>query len=59
MSWGVTSALGVTVTREMSVLRNNGGIRVKQDLILPPTAGIRRNDLEIRLTAITAEKKVI
>jgi len=47
------------VTREMSVLRNNGVICAKQDPILPPTAGIRTNDLEIRLTAIIAEKKAI
>jgi len=45
--------------REMSALRNNGVICANQHLILPPTAEIRTNDLEIRLTAIIAEKKVI
>jgi len=45
--------------REMSALRNNGVICANQHLILLPTAEIRTNDLEIRLTAIIAEKKVI
>ena len=45
--------------REMSALRNNGVICANQHLILPPTAEIRTNDLEIRLTAVIAEKKVI
>jgi len=45
--------------REMSILRNNGVTCAKQHLRLPPTAEIRTNNLEIRLTAIIAEKKVI
>ena len=47
------------VIREMSALKNNGAICANQHLILPPTAEIRTNDLEIRLTAIIVEKKVI
>jgi len=47
-------------TREMSALRRAGVIGVKPAPTLPPTAGVRRtNELEIRMTATIAEKKVI
>ena len=52
-------ATGRDVTREMSVLQSYGVICVKQDPTLPPTAGIRLNGQEIRMTATIAEKKVI
>jgi len=46
--------------REMSFLRSDGVICVKQDPTLPPTAGARRtNEPEIRMTATIAEKKAI
>jgi len=46
-------------TREMSVLRGGGVIGAKPALTLPPIAGVRRtNELETRMTATIAEKKV-
>ena len=48
-------------TRRMSALRRGGVIDVKLAPTLPPTAGARRttNELEIRMTATTVEKKDI
>ena len=48
-------------TRKMSVLRAGGVIGAKPAPTLPPIAGVRRttNELEIRMTATIAEKKVI
>jgi len=48
-------------TREMSVLRRGGVIGAKPAPTLPPIVGVRRttNELEIRMTATIAEKKVM
>jgi len=48
-------------TREMSVLRRGGVIGAKPVPTLPPIIRVRRttNELEIRMTATIAEKKVI
>jgi len=48
-------------TREMRVLRGGGVIGAKPVPTLPPIGGVRRttNELETRMTATIAEKKVI